>query len=80
MGVVSYSGGAFMRHGAVVHASGKGTGSWECEGWYGEMTAVGLSKHESVEHGTPVAIMRDAHCDRDCVGLVGPRLEELKVR
>jgi hypothetical protein len=52
-----------MRHGAVVHEGGKGEGSWEGEGWYGEMTAVGVSKHESVEHGTPVAIRRDDHGD-----------------
>ena len=40
-----------MGHGVVVHAGGKGAGSREGEGWYGEMTVVGVSKHESVEMG-----------------------------
>ena len=70
MGHVGYAGGAFMRHGAVVHEGGKGAGSREGEGWYGEMTAVGVSKHESVEHGTPVAIRGYGHGDQNSVGLV----------
>jgi hypothetical protein len=47
VGDVGNAGGAFMGHGAVVNSGGKGAGS----------------KHDGVEHGTPVAIGRDGHGD-----------------